>query len=119
MKFNLRTSKKIAPGLRINLSKKGASASVGAKGVRVRTDKHGISGGGKPADSHAAQRVESPTKDLELELGDRTVMLSQLVAESTTEQLHEELEKDCPTLPTAASKELAVEWIRFELAMRS
>jgi hypothetical protein len=61
VKFNLRTSKKIAPGVRLNVSKKGVGASVGGKGVRVRTDKHGLSGaGGTKQERKAAEKFRVP-----------------------------------------------------------
>jgi hypothetical protein len=41
MPVRIRKSIKVAPGTRINLSRKGVSASVGAKGVSYSTGKSG------------------------------------------------------------------------------
>lgn len=42
MGFRIRKSIKIAPGLRINLSKSGVSASVGKRGATVNIGKNGV-----------------------------------------------------------------------------
>jgi len=42
MGFKIRKSLKIAPGLRINLSKSGVSASVGKPGATVNVGKKGV-----------------------------------------------------------------------------
>ncbi len=42
MGFKIRKSLKIAPGLRINLSKSGVSASVGKPGATVNVGKNGV-----------------------------------------------------------------------------
>lgn len=42
MAFIFRKSMKIAPGLRVNLSKSGASVSLGTKGARLTASKRGV-----------------------------------------------------------------------------
>lgn len=42
MSVNFRKSMKVAPGVRVSLSKSGASVSVGAKGARVSMSKRGV-----------------------------------------------------------------------------
>lgn len=42
MGFKIRKSLKIAPGLRLNLSKSGVSASVGKPGATVNVGKNGV-----------------------------------------------------------------------------
>ncbi|QGS68698.1 DUF4236 domain-containing protein [Oceanobacillus sp. 143] len=43
MGFRFRKSVKVAPGIRLNVSKKGVSTTIGGKGLRVNSSSRGVS----------------------------------------------------------------------------
>ena len=45
MGFRFRKSFKVAPGVRMNVSKRGVGTTIGGKGLRVNTSSRGVSVG--------------------------------------------------------------------------
>lgn len=65
MAFKFRRTKKIAPGLRINLTHRGISARVGTKGIGYTVNANGrqhISAGIPGSGIHVSEQVKAPRK---------------------------------------------------------
>jgi hypothetical protein len=64
MTFRFRRTMKIAPGIRINLTKKGVSARVGPRGAGVTVGTSGttVSAGIPGTGLHASKKIKAPPK---------------------------------------------------------
>lgn len=66
MAFRFQKRVKIAPGLRVNLSKSGVSASLGKPGATVNVNKHGVQGtAGAPGTGLSYTKTSKARKEAE------------------------------------------------------